>query len=158
MTVGIYTGSFDPVTLGHVNQIERAAKLCDRLVVAVIANVNKASMFSLEERVEMLRRELSGIKNAEVCSFTGFAVDFAKEVGATVIFRGLRNAQDYAYESTMAQYNYDLNPEVETVFLPASLETSYVSSSGVKEIAVLGGDFSKYVSEKVAEDIWNKLK
>lgn len=158
MRKGIYAGSFDPVTLGHMDQIKRAAKLCDVLVVAVISNINKNAMFTLEERVRILKRELSDIQNVEVKSFSGFAVDFAEQENATILFRGLRNNADYEYEATMANYNRDLNPEVETVFLPTTPEFSYISSSGVKEIVSFGGDISKYVSERVAEDILSKIK
>ena len=142
--VAVYPGSFDPITNGHLDIIERARHLCDRLVIAVLVNDEKRPLFSVEERMRMLRDLVSGTPGAavETREFSGLLVDFARSVGAGMIVRGLRAMSDFEYEFQMALMNRRLAPTVETVFLMAKEEYSYVSSRLVKEVARLGGDVS----------------
>jgi pantetheine-phosphate adenylyltransferase len=142
--VAVYPGSFDPITNGHLDIIERARNLCDRLVLAVLVNDEKKPLFSVEERMRMLRDHVSGKPGADVEAreFSGLLVEFAHSVGARMIVRGLRAMSDFEYEFQMALMNRRLAPNVETVFLMAKEEYSYVSSRLVKEVARLGGDVS----------------
>ena len=156
MSIAIYPGSFDPVTNGHIDIIERAAKISDRLIVAVLMNGSKSPLFSVEERVNMLREVTKHISNVEVMSFSGLLVDFAKELDANLIVRGLRAITDFEYELQMAQTNHILNQQVDTIFLTSNLEYSYLSSSTVKEVACLGGDVSKFVPKYVVHQINKK--
>ena len=147
---GIYPGTFDPVTNGHIDIISRAARILDRLVIGVAANVGKGPLFPLEERVELVRAEVAPIAARtgtviEVTSFASLLIDFARATGATVIVRGLRAVSDFDYEFQMAGMNYRLDHEVETVFLMASETHQFISSRFVKEIARLGGDISTFV-------------
>lgn len=151
MSRAIYPGSFDPVTLGHIDVIKRASKLFDEIVVGVLINSVKSPLFSVEERVDMLTEICSDIPNIKVVSFDGFSVDFAKEQKANVILRGLRAITDFEYELQMAQTNRVLNSEVDTLFLTTSIDYSYLSSSIVKEVASLGGDISKFVPKLVID-------
>ncbi|MCK8783760.1 pantetheine-phosphate adenylyltransferase [Roseomonas sp. NAR14] len=148
--VGLYPGTFDPVTNGHLDVIGRAARLLDRLVVGVAINIGKGPLFPLEERAELVRAETEAIARRcgtviEVAPFEGLLVDFARERGAQMIVRGLRAVSDYDYEVQMAGMNRRLDPEIETIFLMASETNQFISSRFVKEIARLGGDVSTFV-------------
>lgn len=156
MRIGIYPGSFDPVTQGHLDIILRASKLVDKLIIGVLINGAKQPMFSMEERVEMIQRVTKNLPNVEVEAFDGLLVDFAQKKEASVLVRGLRAVTDFEYELQIAQTNHRLNPFVDTIFLTTSVEYSYVSSSIVREIASYGGDISKFVPECIVEDIYKK--
>ena len=156
MKIAIYPGSFDPVTLGHLDIIERAAKIVDELVVAVLMNGSKSPLFTVTERVDMLREVTKHIGNVKVMSFSGLLVDFAKEINASIIIRGLRAITDFEYELQMAQTNHILNDNVDPVFLTSNFEYSYLSSSTVKEVASFEGDISKFVPEYVIDRIYKK--
>lgn len=157
MYTAIYPGSFDPVTKGHLDIIDRASKVTDNLIVAVLNNGAKNSLFSVEERVKMLEGEISHLKNVTVRSFNGLLVDFAAECEANMIIRGLRAITDFEYELQMAQTNRILNHKVDTFFLTAGLEYAYLSSSTVKEVAKFGGDLSAFVTPSVAEQVMKKI-
>lgn len=156
MKKAIYPGSFDPLTLGHVDMIERSARIVDELVVGVLNNSAKNSLFSLEERVSMIKEMISPLPNVTVASFDGLLVDYMKEINATIIVRGLRAVTDFEYELQIAQTNHVENPEVETVFLTTSLQFSYLSSSVVREFASYGGDISKFVPAQFIDRIYAK--
>ncbi|KPJ69779.1 phosphopantetheine adenylyltransferase [candidate division WOR-1 bacterium DG_54_3] len=153
MKVAIYPGSFDPVTNGHIDVIERATKLFDRVTVAVIRNPEKKPQFSLDERVEMLKQSLEKSKNVEVDSFDGLLVDYAKKKQANIIVRGLRAVSDFDFEFQMALTNRKMAPEIETLFFMTDYKYSYLSSSFVKQIARLGGDISELVPGPVAKKL-----
>lgn len=153
----IYPGTFDPVTNGHVDMVERAARMFDEVIVAVVQTTSKVLMFSGEERVEMFRKTVSHVHNAQVTGYEGLTVEFAKEHGAGVIVRGLRIGSDFDYEREMALMNRDIG-DVETACLLSSLEYQYVSSSRVKEIAALGADVSRLVPENVLAPLLLKLR
>ena len=150
-SVVIYPGSFDPVTNGHLDLILRAARAFDHVVVAALSHDTKRPVFSLEERLEMLREATSHIDNVSVDSFGGLLVDYARARGARLILRGIRAVSDYEYELQMALMNRQLYPELETIFLPADEKYSYLSSRIVKEVSRLGGDVSKHVPDHVAK-------
>ena len=156
MLRAIYPGSFDPVTVGHVDIIKRSAAITDELIVGVLQNNKKSPLFSVEERVKMLVEVTKDIKNVKVVPFEGLLIDFAKEMDAKVIVRGLRAVTDFEYELQMAQTNRKLDSEIETLFLTTSLEYSYLSSSTVKEIAGFGGNVGQFVPEFVADKIKEK--
>lgn len=156
MSIAIYPGSFDPVTKGHLDIIERAAKISNKLIVAVLMNSSKSPLFSVEERVNMLKEVTRHIDNVEIMSFSGLLVDFANQMNASIIIRGLRAITDFEYELQMAQTNHILNEDIDTVFLTSNIDYSYLSSSTVKEIASLGGDVSKFVPEYVIDKICQK--
>ncbi len=158
MTTAVYPGSFDPVTLGHVDIIRRAAKMFDRVIVAVGINMEKKPWFTAEERCELLRSATKDIQNVEVVEFEGLLVDFAKSVDATVILKGLRAVSDFEYEFQMALTNSKLAPEIETVFLTTSAVNMYLSSSIVKQVGILGGDISPFVPECVHDEIKSRIK
>ena len=158
MKRAIYPGSFDPITFGHLDMIERSAKIVDELVVGVLNNSAKNSLFSVEERVSMIEEMVSQFPNVKVASFDGLLVDFMKEIDATIIVRGLRAVTDFEYEIQIAQSNHVQNPEVETIFLTTSLQYSYLSSTIVKEFASYGGDISKFVPEQFIQRIYSKYK
>ncbi|MBX9594695.1 MAG: pantetheine-phosphate adenylyltransferase [Roseomonas sp.] len=150
LRVGIYPGTFDPVTNGHLDVIARAARLVDRLVVGVAINAGKGPLFPLDERVELVKAETDKIaaqagSEIQVVPFTGLLVEFARQYGARMIIRGLRAVSDFDYEFQMAGMNHRLAPDVETVFLMASETNQFISSRFVKEIATLGGDVSSFV-------------
>lgn len=157
MKTAIYPGSFDPVTLGHYDIIERSSKIFDRLIVGVLNNSAKSPLFSVEERVKMLKDVTKGLPNVEVMAFDGLLIDFARANEAQVIVRGLRAVTDFEYELQMAQTNNKLSPELETVFLTTSLEYSYLSSTIVKEVAAFGGDISQFVPETIERRIQEKI-
>jgi len=147
--VALYPGSFDPLTNGHLDVLFRAHRLADRIVVAILENDSKKPLFSVEERIEMIRQIVGDDPVVSVRSFSGLLVDFAREIGATLLVRGLRAISDYEYELQMALMNRRLAPSIETVFLMAKEEYSYVSSRIVKEVARLGADVSGLVPESV---------
>ena len=157
MTRAIYPGSFDPVTLGHLDIIKRASKIFDELIVGVLNNNSKSPLFSVEKRVKMLNDAVSDLPNVKVMSFEGLLVDFAKKVDAQLIVRGLRAVTDFEYELQMSQTNSVLNNEVDTIFFTTSLEYAYLSSSTVKEAAYFGADISKFVPPNVVIEVKNKL-
>ncbi len=156
MKRAIYPGSFDPVTYGHLDIIKRAADIFDELIVAVLCNKAKTPLFSVNERVNILNEVLSDIDNVKVTSYEGLLVDFAVENDANVIVRGLRAVTDFDFELQLAQTNNVLNNGVDTVFFTTSLKYAYLSSSAVKEVAVYGGDISKFVPPLVAKMTYEK--
>lgn len=156
MKRAIYPGSFDPVTLGHMDIISRAAKVVDELIVAVLINSAKKPLFSVEERVSMLEEMTRDIPNVKVKSFDGLLVEYAESEKADFIVRGLRAVTDFEYELQIAQSNHIVNPRVDTLFLTTSLEYAYLSSTIVKEIASYGGDISHFVPEQLMERIYTK--
>ena len=154
--IGIYPGSFDPVTNGHIDIITRASKMFDVLIVGVLNNNSKSPLFSFSERVNMLEEVTKNIGNVKVESFSGLLVDFAKEKKASTIVRGLRATTDFEYELQIAQTNRIVNPDIDTLFLTTNLKYSYLSSTIVKEVACYGGDISKFVPPSVIEQIYGK--
>lgn len=154
MRTGVYPGMFDPITLGHMDIIRRGAKLVDRLVIGITNNPAKSPMFSIDERMAMVRREIGGIQGEiEVVSFDSLLMDFAEREGASIIIRGLRAVSDFEYEYQMAGMNQQLNDSVETVFLMADVSLQPIASRLVKEIALYGGDISKFVTPAVAAEV-----
>lgn len=141
MVKAVYPGSFDPVTYGHLDIIERASKVVDEVIVAVLVNSGKNPLFSMEERVEMLKEATKNFNNVCVATFQGLTVDFAKEVGAKVMVRGLRAVSDFESEMQIAQTNHSLNPEIDTMFFTTSLEYAFLSSTIVREVASYGSVF-----------------
>ena len=158
MLRAIYPGSFDPVTLGHMDIIKRSCKIVDELIVGVLNNNAKTPLFSVEERVKMLREATKELKNVKVVEFEGLVVDFAKAIDAKVVIRGLRAITDFEYELQMTQTNHKLEPDVETLFLTTSIEYSFLSSTTVKEVAAFGGDITQFVPEVVVNEIEEKMK
>jgi pantetheine-phosphate adenylyltransferase len=157
--IGVYPGTFDPVTLGHMDIIRRGAKLVDRLVIGVTTNVSKSPMFTLEERLAMVERECAGLDNdVRVVAFDSLLMDFAEREGASVIIRGLRAVADFEYEYQMAGMNQQINDRVETVFLMADVSLQPIASRLVKEIAVYGGPIHKFVSPKVCEEVAERVE
>jgi pantetheine-phosphate adenylyltransferase len=158
MRTGVYPGTFDPITLGHMDILRRGAKLVDRLVVGVTTNPSKSPMFSVEERVAMVRREIAGLgEGIDVVTFDSLLMDFADREGASMILRGLRAVADFEYEFQMAGMNQKLNERVETVFLMADVSLQPIASRLVKEIALYGGDISKFVTPAVAADVGRRV-
>ena len=151
--IAVYTGSFDPLTLGHQDIIRRALRLADRLVLGVANNSGKSPLFTLEERVALLRQETEGLGAVEVREFSGLAVDFARAVGARFIVRGLRSGSDLDYERPMAAMNATMAPEIETIFLAAAPAFAHIASSLVKDVARGGGDVDLFVPPAVAAQI-----
>ncbi|MEZ0497826.1 pantetheine-phosphate adenylyltransferase [Sphingomonas sp. IW22] len=150
----VYPGTFDPVTLGHMDIISRAARIVDRLVIGVTTNPSKSPMFTLDERMEMVRREVVGIEGEiHVVAFDSLLMDFAEREGAEMIVRGLRAVADFEYEYQMAGMNQQLNDRIETVFLMADVSLQPIASRLVKEIALYGGDISRFVGPAVAADV-----
>ena len=158
MRIFVYPGSFDPVTNGHVDIIQRASAICDKLIIAVLVNQSKKPLFSLDERVELLKKTLVNCPKVEVCGFSGLLVEFVREKGATVIIKGLRAISDYEYELQMATLNKKLDENIETLFMMASLNYSFLSSSIIKDIAQLGGDIDGLVPNEIKSDIIEKIK
>ena len=157
MLKAIYPGSFDPVTRGHYDIICRSCKIVDKLIVGVLNNKAKMPLFSVEERVKMLKEVTKDLGNVKVVPFDGLLVEFARQQKARLVIRGLRAITDFEYELQMAQTNHKLEPSVETVFLTTSLEYSYLSSTIVKEVAFYHGDISKFVPDVVRERIREKM-
>lgn len=158
--IGVYPGTFDPITLGHADIIRRGAKLVDRLIIGVTTNPSKNPMFSPEERIAMVEREVAamGIENVSVVGFNALLMRFAERQGASMIVRGLRAVADFEYEYQMAGMNQQLNPRIETVFLMADVSLQPIASKLVKEIALFGGDISRFVSPTVKEDLLARVE
>jgi len=153
----VYPGSFDPVTNGHLDIINRASGICDKLIVAVLVNGSKNPAFTLDERVDLLKRAIGNRENVDVVSFAGLLVDLVKQEGATTIIKGLRAVSDFEYEMQMAHLNKIQDENVETLFMMTSVNYSFLSSSSVREIAKLGGSIDDLVPECVKEDIFKKF-
>jgi len=154
MRIGVYPGTFDPITLGHMDIIRRGAKLVDKLVIGVTTNASKSPMFSVEERLASVRRETAELGGGiEVVAFDSLLMDFAEKMGASVIVRGLRAVADFEYEYQMAGMNQQLNNRVETVFLMADVALQPIASRLVKEIAVYGGSIQRFVTPSVAQEV-----
>ena len=152
MSIALYPGSFDPLTVGHLDIIERAARLYDTVVVAVLHNPNKQGAFPVEKRLEFIERACAHIPGVRAEQFYGLLVDYARQVGASAIIRGLRAVSDFEYEFQMAQMNKQLCPGVETLFMMTKPEHAYISSSGVREIATFGGDVSAFLPPCILKD------
>ncbi|MDD3277470.1 MAG: pantetheine-phosphate adenylyltransferase [Lachnospiraceae bacterium] len=157
MSKAVYPGTFDPVTYGHLDVILRATQLFDEVIIGVLNNSSKTPLFSVEERVNILKKATSDIPGVTVMSFRGLSVEFAKQCGAKVIVRGLRAITDFEYELQMAQTNRELESGVDTTFLITSLQYAYLSSTTVREVAAFDGDISKFVPDFVAAEIHKKL-
>ncbi len=157
MKIAICPGSFDPVTLGHLDIIERASGLFDKVIVAVLCNMDKNPNFTVEERMELLRETTAHLSNVEIDSFGGLLVDYAKSKGAVAVVKGLRAVSDFEYEFQMSMINKKLYCELETVYLNTSQDYMYLSSSVVKQIASLGGDISNFVPEAIHAKIVDRL-
>jgi pantetheine-phosphate adenylyltransferase len=157
-TIWIYPGSFDPPTYGHVNIIERASKLCGHLIVAVLENYEKTSLFSVDERVNMLQEVVKGLDNVEVTSFSGLQVDFYKHKNASAVVRGLRTSGDFDYEVFLAHGIRMMDPDYEVVFLATESRYSCISSSAVRALAAFGGDVSAFVPSYVEKKVREKFK
>jgi pantetheine-phosphate adenylyltransferase len=157
MLLAIYPGTFDPLTRGHEDLVRRASKLCDRLVVAIAAGHHKNAMFTLDERLDIAREVLAPYPNVEVSGFTGLLRDFVVGRGAQVVVRGLRAVSDFEYEFQMAGMNRQLMPDVETLFLTPADQYQFISGTFVREIAMLGGDVSKFVVPLVMERLQAKV-
>ena len=160
--IGLYPGTFDPITLGHLDIIERSAKLVDHMVLGVSINPSKNPLFSIEERMAMVERETAHLVDdygisIEVRSFDTLLMNFVEQIGASIIFRGLRAVSDFEYEFQMTAMNYQLNPEIETVFLMADPSLQAIASKLVKEIAHYDGDISKFVTPAICDDVLQKL-
>ena len=157
MRIGVYPGTIDPITLGHMDIIARGAKLVDKLIIGVATNPSKSPLFSLEERVGHVRRETAHIGNVEVVSFDALLMHFAEQQGASVIVRGLRAVADFEYEFQMAGMNQQLNADIETVFLMADVALQPIASRLVKEIATYGGAIDKFVSASIAAEVQARI-
>ena len=154
MRIGLYPGTFDPVTLGHMDIIRRGAKLVDKLVIGVTTNASKTPMFTLDQRLDMVRRECADVDTEiEVVAFDSLLIEFARSQRASIILRGLRAVADFEYEYQMAGMNQYLDASIETVFLMADVALQPIASRLVKEIAALGGDISKFVTPQVRSDV-----
>lgn len=158
MKRAIYPGSFDPITFGHLDIIERSLRIADEVVVGVLNNSAKNPLFTSEERVRMIEEVTKNLKNVRVASFEGLLVDFAKHMGANIIVKGLRAVTDFEYELQMSQINNALDSNIDTVFLTTRLEYAYLSSSITKEVAMMGGDISKFVPNPVILKVYDKYK
>ena len=158
MLRAIYPGSFDPVTYGHLDIIERAASISDELIVGVLQNKAKTPLFSVEERVTILSEVTKNLKNVKIVPFEGLLIDFAKQMDAKVIVRGLRAITDFEYELQMSQTNRKLNADVETLFLTTSLDYSYLSSTTVKEVAYFDGDITGFVPASIIERVYSRVR
>jgi len=160
LRIAVYTGSFDPVTLGHLNVIQRSSRLVDRLIVGIGVNIEKQSMFTPDERVDLVQRLTSSLPNVEVRAFAGLAVTFVSQCGARVMLRGVRSLGDIESEFTMTLANRKLNPDIETLYLMADDEFSHVSSSLIKQIAKLASDdeLARFVPREIVPDIRRKMQ
>ncbi|QKG71481.1 pantetheine-phosphate adenylyltransferase [Erythrobacter mangrovi] len=157
--IGVYPGTFDPITLGHMDIIERGAKLVDELIIGVTTNIAKSPMFDDDERIAMVEREVAavGCGNCRVVGFNSLLVDFAKEQGAATIVRGIRGVTDFEYEYQLTGMNRQLNHDIETVFLMADVALQPIASRLVKEIAIYGGEIGKFVTPKVRADVMARV-
>lgn len=158
MGIAVYPGSFDPVTLGHYDIIERTAKMFDRVIIGVLNNKAKSPLFSAMERVNMLKEVTASLPNVEVQSFEGLLIDFVRQSGAGIVVRGLRAITDFEFELQMAQTNRVIAPEIDTIFLTTNLKYSYLSSSIVKEIAEYDGEISEFLHPVIVGRVRDKLK
>lgn len=158
MSIWIYAGSFDPVTNGHLDIIKRASHINEEVIVAILNNSSKKPLFPLEERIKMLEKVTEDIDGVRIESFDGLLMDYATQIGASAMVRGLRTISDFDYEFRMAALNKRLNSDIETIFIMAGTEYSYISSSAVKEIGSLGGDISSMVPDCLKDQILNKFK
>lgn len=158
--IGVYPGTFDPITLGHMDIIERGAKLVDELIIGVTTNIAKSPMFSDDERIAIVERETraTGIENVRVVGFNSLLMDFAEAQGASVVIRGIRGVTDFEYEYQLTGMNRQLNDRIETVFLMADVSLQPIASRLVKEIAQYGGDISKFVTPKVCAEVVERVK
>ena len=154
----IYPGSFDPVTLGHLQVIRRAAKMFDKVIVAVLINSSKTPTFSVDERMDLLRQVTADLENVEIAGFDGLLAEYARERGVNAIVKGLRAVSDFEYEFQMAIANKKLNPDLETIFITADSDMMYLSSSMVREIGSMGGDIRNFVPECVHDRIVGRLR
>ena len=157
MKIAIYPGSFDPVTSGHLNIIRRAAKIFDRLIVCVMINAGKNPMFTLDERVELIRRVTADLPNVEVEGSSELLADYARKKGSCVIVKGLRAGSDFEYEFQMALINRKINPDLDTMFLTAEHQYTYLSSSTVKELGNYNVDLSDFLPEEIIPDFQNRI-
>ena len=151
--IAIYPVSFDPITFGHIDIVTRASKVFDHIILAVARDNSKNSLFSMEKKVAMAKNEFQHFNNVEVADFSGLLVDFAKKKNAKIAIRGLRAISDFEYEFQINNMNSKLDPELQTIFLPASTELQFISSKLVKEVVRLGGDVSSFVSPKIEEEL-----
>jgi len=158
MKIAIYPGSFDPITNGHLDILERGAKIFDKVVIAVADNMRKEAVFSARERMDLIKNCTTAFENVEIDRFTGLVVDYAKSVNASVIIRGLRQVTDFEYEFQMALMNRQLNDNIDTIFLMPHEKYTYLSSSVVREITELDGDVSRFVPENVLKKLKNKYR
>ena len=158
MKIAIYPGSFDPVTSGHLNIIQRAANIFDKLIVCVMVNAGKNPMFTLEERVELIRRVTSNLPNVEVDSSSELLADYARKRSSCVIVKGLRASSDFENEFQMALINHKINPELDTMFLPAESQYMYLSSSTVKELGSYGVDLSDFLPREIIPDFQERIE
>ncbi|MBR6728937.1 MAG: pantetheine-phosphate adenylyltransferase [Clostridia bacterium] len=158
MSIAVYPGSFDPITNGHLDIIRRGSAMFDEVIVAVLHNSSKKPLFSAEERVHLIEKSITSLPNCRAVAFDGLLVDFVKQQGASVVIKGLRAITDFEYEFQMALLNKKLSPEIETLFLVTNANYSYVSSSIVKEIANLGGNFADLLPSEIYEDVKQKIK
>ncbi len=158
MRTAVYPGSFDPITMGHVDIIMRSRSVADRLIVAIMANPRKRTLFTIEERMRQVRRAVAGLKHVKVQAFDGLLTNFVRHVSAEVIIRGLRAMSDFDYEFQMSLMNRRLRPETETVFLLSTEQYTYLSSSAIKEIVRFGGSVKGLVPANVEEDMRGKLR
>jgi pantetheine-phosphate adenylyltransferase len=158
LKICVCPGSFDPITNGHLDIIERASMICDKVIVAVLNNANKKPLFTIEERLEFLYRVFKGKPRIEVDSFSGLLIDFARKKNARVIIKGLRALSDFEYEFQMALLNKNLAPDIETMFMMTNINYSYLSSSSVKELAKFGGNIDGLVPDCIKDDFLRKFK
>ncbi len=158
MRKAVYPGSFDPVTFGHLDIIERASRVVDEVIVAVLVNSSKNPLFTIEERVSMLQQVTKQFSNVRIETFQGLTVDFARKVGANIMVRGLRAVSDFESEMQIAQTNHSLDPEIDTVFFTTSLEYAFFSSTIVREVASYGSDVSNMVPDAVAEKLRERFR
>ena len=156
MKIAVYPGSFDPITLGHLDVLKDGAHMFDKVIITVSNNISKHALLSVEERKELIRQSVADITNVEVDSFDGLTVEYAKKVGATILLRGLRAVSDFEYEMQLSQTNRSLSEDIKTVFLITRPEYNFISSSSVKEILKNDGDISKFVPRPVSDYLQNK--
>lgn len=157
MKTAVYSGSFDPITEGHLDVIKRASSIFDEVIVAVLVNPDKKGLFSIEERVELIQQVTKDLKNVKTESFYGLLVDYMKKNDAKVIIKGLRGVSDFEYEIQMAHMNKKLDETIETVFIMTNPKYSYLSSSSIKQVAMFGGSVEGLVPDKIKDDVINKI-